>query len=314
MLEHRRQHYLSLLGIENYMPTRILPSAAPSILMPDELLVDPAALSLSLHAPALDNPEKHSLDPHSESERMGQVPKDENSTGDHLTAKDSTAITEAMSSHPLDALGSVDEDIATLHRDTLPEASHINAQVQADIGSRVEQHRHTSASIKFIFSVWRIQDVLVLDTRKVREALPTDRLLQNILRAVGYPTAQLPASESLRWPLFTNKRSANTGKSPTDAGMGNADKEQARAMVQAYISAQHTKAPLKYLFLMGDESTVFTLDETTSADSTIGTMSTAALWGGVQCFSMPSLYTMLQDPPSKHIAWQALRFMDRDTE
>ena len=44
MLEHRRQHYLSLLGIDNYVPTRLLVNAPPSLLLPDELLIDPALL------------------------------------------------------------------------------------------------------------------------------------------------------------------------------------------------------------------------------------------------------------------------------
>jgi len=312
MLEHRRQHYLSLLGIENYMPTHILPSAAPSVLMPDELLVDPATLSLALSTPVHDSSEQHSLEPHSESEFIAQVPSDESNTSDHLVAIESATIPEGMSK-PLDVLGGVGEGINALNRD-LP----VNEQLNVDSSEQAEQRHHSPVSIKFIFSVWRIQDVLILDTRKVREALPTDRLLQNILRAVGYPTAQLPASESLRWPLFTNKRFANTRKESTDTALGDehykGDKEQARAMVQAYISAQHSKAPLKYLLLMGNESTEFTLAETTNADSTIGTMNTTALWDGVQCFSMPSLYAMLQDPPSKRIAWQALQFMNNDTE
>ncbi len=305
MLEHRRHQYLSLLGIENYMPTRILPSAAPSVIIPDELLVDPAALPIAplTLEPAINNSE-------ATDESTKRVVIDEPKELGHALV-DNGAVADVTSiTSPLDTLGgqAKDESIEPVQAQ----------EIRSNINESVQEGSSALVSIKFIFSVWRIKDVLVLDTRKVREALPTDRLLQNILRAVGYSIAQLPASESLRWPLFENKRFTNARKSLSDATLSEehykADKEQARAMVQAYITAQHTKAPLKYLFLMGEEASVFTLDEATGVDNSIGSMSTATLWDGIQCFTMPSLYTMLQDPPSKRIAWEALQLMNNDHE
>ncbi len=300
MLEHRRQQYLSLLGIENYMPTRILPSAAPSLLLPDELLLDPAALPLTAPNQVINLVDD--ADDIVARDAMTDNASVEAETHTHSTVERLVADVAINVGGPLDALGGgLKRELATPVPNN-PVSDHATLPPQDD--------SHTLAPIKFIFSVWRVKDMLILDTRKVREALPTDRLLQNILLAVGYPTVQLPVSESLRWPLFVDKR----GGQALSAEDYNSDKEQARAMVQAYVSAQDTKAPLKHLLLMGEEAATFALDDTLDVENTMGSMHTIKDWEHINCFVMPSLYSMLQDPPSKRIAWSALQLMPMVSE
>ena len=103
-------------------------------------------------------------------------------------------------------------------------------------------------SVCFALSCWRVNDeLLVLDTRESGAALPTDTLLFNIVRSIGYPLTQLPHPDLLRWPLFNDDYSAN-------------DQGQARAMVQAYIQAQVSKRSAKSILLMGSAAARFTLD------------------------------------------------------
>jgi len=147
-------------------------------------------------------------------------------------------------------------------------------------------------SIRFALNCWRINDdLLVLDTHEFGAALPTDMLLLNIMRSIGYPLAQLPHSELLRWPLFSDDRSAN-------------DEGQARAMVQAYIQAQVSKKPAKHVLLMGSAATKFTLDEYNHWHLVEG--KTFQQWQMILVI-IPSLASMLREPSLKRITWQVIK-------
>jgi hypothetical protein len=335
MLEHRRQHYLSLLGIENYVPTRILTAAAPSVLLPDELLIDPALLS------------------HDSIQTQFIIPDDNESADESASSEVHIPATSSVDEAVITNAAVVDSLVATLgsprallEEELLAQASDqskpkapvdTDGQTTETLTHIIDANQSTSHTvlgpIKFVFSVWRVKDILILDMHKVREALPTDHLLQNILRSVGYSVAQLPASESLRWPLFNNKKFTNkkfTTKNVANKQLDNKntttdplslsaeqyknDSEQASAMVQAYISAQHSKLPLKYLFLMGEETSTFSLNDAIDFADCNGTALFSTFWEDVQCLLMPSLYSMLQDPASKRIAWNALQSMNKSSD
>lgn len=326
MLEHRRQHYLSLLGIDNYVPTRVLSNAPLSGLLPDELLIDPKLLSnVSNQDQFIEQDHNKNIDGSVDSKAVSS----EVSTADEILVTSSSATTSAS---VINTSAVAEENPRALIEqeqiaqeaqqkeivDSPAQSLDNSEQLNDGIGADQSKSDLARAPVKFVFSVWRVKDILILDTRKVREALPTDYLLQNILRSVGYSVAQLPVSESLRWPLFANNKFANkkngTNKIELTKEQYKNDSDQARAMVQAYISAQHSKLPLKYLFLMGEETTTFTIDDSINFVDRSGTAFLAKFWEGVQCLIMPSLYSMLQDPPSKRIAWNALRSMNTSSE
>ena len=329
MLEHRRQHYLSLLGIDNYVPTRLMANAAPSLLLPDELLIDPALLSsVATQSVAPSN----DVSVHSGTAIAAVVDSSSVDTSGVDTTAAAAASPRALLEQELLAKATP-QPIQKMGADN--GAQTTEKRKQTNLSSVADQSTSTSVQklVKFVFSVWRVKDILILDIRKVREALPTDYLLQNILRSVGYDVAQLPASESLRWPLFDNKRFDNIGFDNTDSrNIGSTanstaadqmalsaeqyknDSAQASAMVQAYISAQHSKSPLKYLFLMGEEATTFTLDSVINFADYNGSAISTKFLEDVQCLIMPSLYSMLQEPSSKRIAWSALASMNTHTD
>ncbi len=326
MLEHRRQHYLSLLGIDNYVPTRLLISAPLSVLLPDELLIDPKLLShVSNQAQFIKPEDDNNVDENIDDAERKIVPSDVSTLSEAHVASTSainssvantsvvdTSVAAAQSPRALLEQQLIAQEAQKKAVDSGAQAAEIFEQLNDGVVAQSPSDM-SRAPVKFVFSVWRVKDILILDTRKVREALPTDHLLQNILRSVGYSVAQLPVSESLRWPLFINKKFANkkngTDKIELTEEQYKNDSEQSRAMVQAYVSAQHSKSPLKYLFLMGQETTRSTLDDSISFVDCNGTALRTKFWDGVQCLIMPSLYSMLQDPPSKRIAWNALQSM-----
>lgn len=102
---------------------------------------------------------------------------------------------------------------------------------------------------RFLLNAWRVgEDLMVLDSGQVGQALPVERLLLNMCRALGYQLTALPAPEVLRWPLL---RSGSTGESDRACSV---DVQEARAMVQAYLAARHEKQPLAAILLMGADA------------------------------------------------------------
>ncbi|MEX1031981.1 MAG: hypothetical protein WDZ30_01345 [Cellvibrionaceae bacterium] len=171
---------------------------------------------------------------------------------------------------------------------------------------------------RFALSVWRIaENVLVLDSRKLKLALPVEQLLLNISHALGFKLATLPRAEVVRWPL------SDRSSMPVDSEHSIAG---ARAMVQAYLGAQYEKQPFGALLLMGPEAVQHGLaaQDTTGDDWKPAAM--AALLGklftlrfgasapeadnaAVQAIALPSLAAMLQDPSLKAETWRAIKYL-----
>ena len=264
MLERQRLEYLSNLGVESYVPRRLLSGAQAPYVIADELLVDPS----------IDN---------------AQVKKD---VGMQLEVKSDFASADvpAQASHAPNSLKALVDD-KPIAEEKIPEKSAVPA-------NEVSIPPSTPA-IEFALSVWRVHaDCLVIDSRQPGSALPTDRLLQNMLRAIGYSLTLLPQSEIIRWPLFKNQnRKANTTISEVD---------EARAMVHAYVQAQITKQPLKTILIMGETATLYLLGSDKPYSEVNGTLFDHKDWN-VNIAVLPSLVSMLENPLEKRIAWQALQ-------
>ncbi|MGH1485407.1 MAG: hypothetical protein ACRBCI_04250 [Cellvibrionaceae bacterium] len=272
MLERQRQQYLSALGIENYIPRRVLPGAALSNPLPDHLLqaVDYTSNEAIAHTLTTEN-----------------VPVSQEEITDKLNN-----ITEGIGNtvSPLEAL--VKKESEQPEKITPPTVTR-EQQVQTN---NADAKSDTQESINFVLNSWQIGEAcLVIDTRQPGAALPTDALLLNILRALGYSLVQLPQSEIIRWPLFVNQNI----KADNDAA-------QARAMVQAYITAKTTKASIQHILLMGKSSADFSLDVSSDFSDLNGTFIESSQWAA-RIAVTPSLVTMLEDPLQKRVAWQALK-------
>jgi hypothetical protein len=276
MLEKHRLTYLDHLGIDNYMPTKVLSNALPSQLLPDDTLLEPVAFSTA--DVVSDDRQANTL---SVSPDVVPAP---------------VPVIDVVAKLLGKSVASPDEPSVVSSVETASTAAEPTVVVTDE---KVDKTPATAvAPIRFSLSVWRINhDIMVIDSREPGAALPTDRLLQNILRSVGHSLAQLPPSELLRWPLFKDDSLTH----PED---------EARAMVQAYVSAQCAKQPLKTLLLLGEEATRFTVnigdDSEAFYEKHKGSALLQAQW---QCMALiaPSLVTMLKDPMQKRITWQALQ-------
>jgi hypothetical protein len=148
---------------------------------------------------------------------------------------------------------------------------------------------------------------MVIDSRQPGAALPTDRLLQNILRSINCHLAQLPPSELLRWPLF-NYSKFKDNKFKDDKLSSNED--EARAMVQAYISAQCSNGTTHTILLLGKDAIRFALTIEDDIDRFYeqhkGTALLQPQWKNSVLIA-PSLIDMLQDPMQKRVMWNALQ-------
>jgi hypothetical protein len=332
MLEKHRLTYLDSLGIENYMPRFQLPHALPSQLLSNEALQEPAAFS-TVDLPAalpkeltaeLSAPTEASITEESETLLSNVKSQD-----------DSSVQTAPVVDSLMASLGIQREEIQVkpLAESTVPPIiATINSDVIIDVNPRDTANISTSGSgngavsttkviagqdtvkveIRFTLNVWRIrEELMVIDSRQPAAALPTEKLLQNILRSVGYPLAQLPPSELLRWPLFTNKKL--TSKNLTNKYIDqSSEEEEARAMVQAYLSAQYAKAPVKTLLLLGQSAVQFALTPNTEIkdfyEQHKGSQITSSPWQS-QVLVAPSLVDMLHDPMQKRVTWQALQVL-----
>lgn len=292
MLEKHRLTYLDALGIDNYMPRCVLPHAMPSQLLPDEALAEPTAFSTA------DAPVVESITSTTENslERSLDRPLENPLESSLVRATSPSALDELLGNTPAaaKALDVNDEGTSQSH----PEG---NKQSEAAVSAKEAANNPSSGAstdIRFALNTWRVSnDILVLDSRQPGAALPTDRLLQNILRSMDCHLAQLPQSEILRWPLFKDDYDSHP-------------EEEARAMVQAYISAQSSKAPFKTLLLFGKDAVRFSLTMEQPIDVFFdnhqGTALEQSQWQS-QALICPSLIDMLQEPMQKKVTWQALQ-------
>lgn len=301
MLEKHRLRYLDMLGIENYMPRYQLSNALPSQLLSDDALLEPTAFSTADSETPVSNIGDDSpiTSPVNEPVNPSSVAVVDGEVADVLAV-----LTQEQTSPPMD-------DIAALIN--VAESSSIMSEV-----SVVEESANhaivadNQPAIRFSLNVWRIHnDLIVIDTRQPAAALPTDKLLQNILRSIGYALAQLPPSELLRWPLFKARPVKNVRESQTS------DEDEARAMVQAYLSAHYSKMPVKTLLLLGEDAVRFALTPDQASNDFYnkhkGTQISDTPWKSTVLVA-PSLVDMLHDPMQKHITWQALQALLRSSE
>ncbi|MFT6102703.1 MAG: hypothetical protein ACJATV_000729 [Granulosicoccus sp.] len=319
MLEKHRLTYLDSLGIENYMPRFQLPHALSSKLLSDEALQEPTAFSTADLSESLpvelpkESSERSTKELLAPSEASIATAKESETPLSHVNIQDnSSAQAVPLVNTLMESLGIQREEPPIEPLTAVATISTI-ANTSPDTPPTPVSDKHAvPAEVRFTLNVWRIrEELIVIDSRQPAAALPTEKLLQNILRSVGYPLAQLPPSELLRWPLFTNKKL--TSKNITNKYIDqSSEEEEARAMVQAYLSAQYAKAPVKALLLLGQSAVQFALTPDTGIKNFYeqhkGSQISSSPWQS-QVLVAPSLVDMLHDPMQKRITWQALQVL-----
>ncbi len=231
MNELQRQAYLSALGIDNYMPRCALAYAPASVQC---ALPDVRELSNRAAEPAISSSRAAVVG-------MADRPVSIKSLTDNLTEPkdvlglDDKANSSASDSKVEEVLGAFGAGSSKKKEEklSLKEPESLNAA--------------TDLRPKFSLTIWRVSpDLMVVDTRDLQQALPTERLLVNILMALGYQLPSLPKANVLKWPMIDND-------------LGGQGVEDARDMLHAFLDAELLLDPVKHLLLMGSAAATYIL-------------------------------------------------------
>lgn len=143
---------------------------------------------------------------------------------------------------------------------------------------------------RFSLALWRINsDVLVVDSRRPKAALPTESLLSNILFQLSLLKQPLPRAEFLNWPM---------------AGGNDHGWNAASEMARAFLEGRLLSNPVRYVVVMGSDAARALLQQ--DASESIGDkirMETFA----ADALVLPSLADILHQPELKKQVWQSLR-------
>jgi hypothetical protein len=260
MNELQRQHYLSALGVDTYMPRWHLPFAPISVRceLPVAEVETPSLEKLQVKpdlvsAPTYSQPVLKTI--------SSDVSPVNNLIGDMLDAKKAVK-SAAVPISAADILAQLDTKPLTIE--------------------------------PFSLSIWRPLDgVMIIDSRNTKLALPTELLLNNVLRSVFSNQAIKPQEEVLRWPMIENSFAKRS-------------KSDARTELQTWLSVQHEIRPIRYLWLMGSNAATYLLPEPVEYAAIIFNK-IALLDSAINALVLPSLNELLQKPSSKQKLFSALR-------
>ena len=145
----------------------------------------------------------------------------------------------------------------------------------------------------FSLSLYRpLPGFLIVDSRNTSLALPTEVLLNNLLR--GYLKAEQfnLSEEVLRWPMIENRFVSRT-------------EDDARNELQTWLAVENELRPIKRLWLMGENAARFWLDSDENWQELCWTtqpIKNLSLKGLIT----PSLNQILQRPAQKCKLWFSL--------
>lgn len=255
--------YLDAMGIEMFVPRMLLPNSMPARQCPLPEAVSASAAPVLVDPEALVSTLKPAKQLHVESRVLPEL---------------------ARGVHEL-----------VVAPTTAPPETVVESPSQTDVSEASEPPPEIA---RFSLSLWWIgEDVLVLDSREPRAALPTDRLLANMLVVAGLMTLNLPKSQELVWPL--------SGSSGRDQSW-----RAASEMVNELLETRTATRPVKYVLLFGENSARALLD----GDDCIKDKLLVEMIGDVlplERFSaklalLPSLADILREPAKKPLVWQSL--------
>ena len=231
MNELQRQAYLSALGIDNYMPRCMLAHAPVSVQC---ALPDVTELSNPAAEPLLNSPRAAVVE-------IANGPVPIKSLTDELIGSGSALgkRNDIDSSPPDSKLGEV--------LGAFGAGSSTKKEERLSLKDAIPLVAAKDLRPKFSLTIWRVSaDLMVVDTRDLQQALPTERLLINILMALGYQLPSLPKANVLKWPMIDND-------------LGGQGVEDARDMLHAFLDAELLLDPVKHLLLMGSAASTYIL-------------------------------------------------------
>ncbi|MBR9908939.1 MAG: hypothetical protein GYB33_01150 [Gammaproteobacteria bacterium] len=316
MNELQRIHYLDAMGIDSYMPRRVLPNAPLAQLCePVAVRVAPSGAARRPQAVAQESavsPAPGAARPTAANDVMALL--QERSALPATPGAGQTAPPGQVPSAPVAAAAS--PAAATPVTPSPPVAA---AKTAGPAGANREQLAAATtdtsgvapvgvARPRFALSFWRVgNELMIIDSRHPELALPTESLLNNMLFALGYTGVTLPRAEIFKWPMHENIAEAR-------------DEYAARDALGAMLAGKLELNPVKYCLLLGEEACYYALPTEVVSHSgvdpevrpaevfraMVGT-SVPLQELAVTAIVAPGLSQMLQQPQLKAVAWRAIQ-------
>lgn len=264
MNELQRQLYLSAIGVDTYMPRWQLPFASIS-----SACVFPVSAIV-------------------QNEEKSELYVDSKNVGSEVLQQVETLQTSNIVipiNRLIDDLLETNKVKSNLTTSTVAQSVKLHSNLSPDISPAVAA---------FSLSVWRpIDNLMIIDSRNTKLALPTELLLSNILRSF-FPTEILELkNEVLRWPMIENNFATHT-------------KVDARTELQTWLSVQCEIRPIKYLWLMGDNASIYFLPSEAERNNFLW-QSTSLADSSLNALILPSCNELLQRPLLKNQLFAAFK-------
>lgn len=147
--------------------------------------------------------------------------------------------------------------------------------------------------VRFSLAVWQLQNgILVLDSHEPRAALPTEKLLANILMAAGLLELNLVRPGRLDWPLGSAAQAENAWLA-------------AREYVESFIDAAHQKSAIQRILVFGESALKALIDEKEAEQIQFG-QSFSLPSQSFSAMYFPALADLLRHPEYKLPVWRGL--------
>ncbi|NHN37993.1 hypothetical protein G8764_11850 [Pseudomaricurvus alcaniphilus] len=320
MNELQRIHYLDAMGIDSYMPRRVLPNAPLAQLC--EPVAVPVAAAGAARRPqpvaqgAAASPAPGAARPTAANDVMALLQERSTPPVTPGAGQAVNAPPGQVPSAPVTAAAAANPAAATPAPASPPVAA---AKTAGPAGANREQLAAATtdtsgvapvgvARPRFALSFWRVgSELMIIDSRHPELALPTESLLNNILFALGYTGVTLPRAEIFKWPMHENIAEAR-------------DEYAARDALGAMLAGKLELNPVKYCLLLGEEACYYALPtEVVSHSGVDPEVRPAEVFKAmvgtsvplpelaVTAIVAPGLSQMLQQPQLKAVAWRAIQ-------
>ncbi len=279
MNERQRMQYLETMGIDCFVPRFVLPEAKSSIVC--ELPVANDAIR-AFSAEGIVSDAVASQEAASLLAGPGSAPNSDTSAFAPLGGPKRISFDDILDGKKPEVLV----------KEASPE--DLGSEVaQAPIASTVDTPKE---EVQFSLSLWHVDNVQIIDSRKPGDALPTDALLSNILLALGGLTTQLPRVERIEWPMV---------ETATDKSW-----QAAREMVQGFLEGRLFAKPVSHIVLFGHDACSAVLGtEVDFIQQQYQTLPVDAF--EASAIVLPSLADILRAPTFKADVWRALTVLNR---
>ncbi|MFL0811613.1 MAG: hypothetical protein K6L76_14430 [Agarilytica sp.] len=265
MNEYQRMQYLDAMGIDTYVPRVLLPAAK---------------VSEQLYIPKVEAvPVGEAQSPVVEPEVSVR-----SSAGPQRVSIDLDSVLAGASGG---AEPSADDAKKGVESDKEP----VKAEVTLKSLARGDVPQSQTDAVRFSLALWRVGDWQIIDSRRQGDALPTDRLLANMLQQLGKLDVNLPRVEILNWPAVENK--ANQGW------------PEARALVQGFLDGRILAKPVSHFILMGQDAAHAVLGEELNFLEKQHTTQAVSDFNA-KALVLPSLSDLLYAPHLKRDTWLSL--------